>query len=811
MKKFLFMLGIFFGFFENSFSQDLVEKLENQFSSFNIRFPQEKIYLHSDKEYYTKREPVWFKVYLVDAFSLIQKAPSNLVYVDLIGQDSSIVETKIINTEEGNGKGDFIISDSLSSGKYLLRAYTNFQRNFGNEFFLTKKISVLSINDTINYLENQDSRTIDLQFFPEGGDMVNGIEAWVAFKATDKKGNGVKIEGRVEDSEGNVVTELKSFHLGMGAFPFKPVFGKKYYAILKKGDKWLPKKYPLGRVLEKGYSLRIDNRSEDYMIVSATSSFGKLNGVVITGFLKGKIFCEIKGSDNSTMSLRVFKKNLPEGIAKFTLFSPEGNPSCERLVFIKNPERRIKTQIITDKKTYERKSLVKVSFNTQIKANLSVSVTDLNYVKYDSLGENIYTKLLLTSDLKGRIENPAYYFTEGRKPTLYLDYVMMTHGWRRFSWKKIMKNDFPSLVYYPEKGFNLSGRVTNLYKKNVPVKSRVSITKVDSLFETAELITGDDGKFWFIGYDIRDTTRFFFQANKVKTKKSGKVVDAGWGNVEITLNQNDSVEIGKNELEELSRIERIYNPEKYLKQSEKFLYYSDSAFVLEKRTIVLEEVIVRDTKIDPFKKYGAIHVPSSRLVLDSITASIAFMNVIELIRGRVAGVQISGVAPSYTILIRGQGSIQASNEPLFLLDNAPVQLGMLLSIPVANINHVDVVKGAETAIYGARGANGVIAIYTKRGQFVEAPPPKGTINFTHQGWYMGREFYSPVYEKEADLKKPDYRTTLYWNPNVNTGSTGRASIEFYTSSSGNTTHRIVVQGITDDGRVINSVHYFNVK
>lgn len=797
----------------------LVEKIKSQFSNYNKLYRHEKIYINYDKPYYSAGETVFFKIFLVDGFTLKNETISTLVHVELISPDMKIINERVINTEIG-GVGDFVLSDSLKTGTYLVRAYTNFQQNYGNEFFFLKSFEVFG-QDKINVLDNTkelDSLVQkdgweypDIQFFPEGGDLVAGIEGWVAFKAIDKYGKGVQVEGKIIDEKGKATTWYKTFHEGMGVFPFNPQKGKKYYAVCNHEGERVKKKYPLPRVLQQGYSLLVDNQSSEHIVVQVKSNLANgLDGAVVVGQLRGKIFCHIEAKGREINS-RIEKTSLPSGIAQFTLFTKNGEPVCERLVFVKNEEKEINPEIFTDKKIYNRRSPVEITINTGgIKSDLSISITDSQLVKHDTLADNIKTNLLLTSDLKGNIENPGYYFLDdSHERRKHLDYVMMTHGWRRFSWKKIMRNELPTIKHLAEKGFNICGKITDL--KKTPIKGSVSLTIVNEPLSAGKVTTGMDGKFWFLGYDLPYPTDIVLQAETAKTKKNGKNRKPS-KHVNIKLDQTIYPNIGAYEISFLSEQRSVLPWKPYVEHIRK-MQSIDSAFRLNESTIQLKGVTVKAPAIKANDPSGAIYAtPSKRLVVDSLPAALAARDVIELIKGRVPGVQVFGNSGNYSILIRGQRSIQGSNEPLLLLDNMPVDMTTISSLSPNDVHYIDILKGAETAIFGARGANGVISVYTKRGQQgAEAPQPTtGILTLSHPGYHKAREFYSPNYkEKKPEHAKPDYRSTLYWNPLVSTTENGATPTKlwFYTSDK-ISTYRMEVEGITVDGRPIRSVSYF---
>ncbi len=212
---------------------------------------------------------------------------------------------------------------------------------------------------------------IDLQFFPEGGYLVSGLTSKVAFKAVNGSGEGIHVKGDITDKDGNVIIPFESFHLGMGAFILTPEKGETYFAnIIQANDKRI--KYILPNILEEGLVMTVDNSSGDVIsvFIQANEAFLNDNKGEDLFMLQaaGKIYYTAKIDFNNTSSFTatIPKRDLPAGIAQLTFFNTEGNPECERLIFI-NPHHGLQVKIKTDKKTY----------NPREKVFLDISVSDI--------------------------------------------------------------------------------------------------------------------------------------------------------------------------------------------------------------------------------------------------------------------------------------------------------------------------------------------------------------------------------------------------------------------------------------------------
>jgi hypothetical protein len=189
----------------------------------------EKVYLHTDRTYYYPGDDIWFKAYLIDACNGMLTNHSENLHVELISPSREIISGRIFKLEGGLGSGDFKLPGTLSQGRYRLRAYTNYMRNYSDLIFFNKEINIITSSAGAQELEksaNGEQGTIEMDFFPESGSLVDNVPSVVAFKAVDAEGKGCNVTGTVYSSSGEMVTMFRSSHLGMGSFALKPVSGQ---------------------------------------------------------------------------------------------------------------------------------------------------------------------------------------------------------------------------------------------------------------------------------------------------------------------------------------------------------------------------------------------------------------------------------------------------------------------------------------------------------------------------------------------------------------------------------------------------------
>ena len=818
MKSFLGISFILIITFLSSFfiePDPLIPKIKHQLYKFYTTIPQEKIYLHLDKSYYASGETIWFKAHLLSALSNAPTTSSRVMYVELSNCQKEVLATHRLKVTEHGASGDFVLSDSLPSGQYLIRAYTSFMQNLGQQYFFHKEISIINAEETdfvasgtlTNEKELKNStanskkhKALNIQFFPEGGDLVENISTVIGIKAVNTEGKGVSIEGGVVDQDGNAASFFKTNHLGIGTLLLTALPGKKYFAqITINGE---TQKFPMPAAKPEGYGMYVENAKEDRIQVMVRSNTHPLQGGTLVGQMGGHLVFSIENeSDEDGWRVLLSKEQLSSGVLRITFFDANQLPRCERLVFVRNPAKEVSLSIASDQPMYDRRSKAKFTVDLQatdydtLFANLSVSITDTLKVP-DLSQRNIYTYLLLSSEVKGKIENPKYYFQDDNwERQRALDQLMLTQGWRRFRWEALLHDSLPDFSHPLERGLTFSGQLTNFYKREEPVRGKVSLTLMGDVFYMDTLTTSEDGQFIFPGFDLQDSVQVIVQGEKIK--RNGKTNK----DVFIALHQNSPPPLQYKFSSKLNPIDELHD---FLEQRNR-IRLVEQAYDFDS-VIVLENIVVKASRpFDPFESANMYGIPSHRLIMDSIPGVQSVLTVFDMVR-RLPGVQVYGAPLEQRVFIRGA-------EAFYLLDNVPADANMINAMHPSQIAYIDVLKGAAAAIFGSRGAGGVVAVYTRTGFYWNEPEreKKGIISFKYPGYYPEREFYIPAYDvKREEHVRPDYRTTLFWKPDLTTNQEGKTAFSFYTSDDVGT-YRVAVEGITHDGIPVVGEYYFEVK
>ncbi|GAA4401579.1 Plug domain-containing protein [Nibrella viscosa] len=780
---------------------EFVNRLIARLKTYNQRFPNEKVYVQTDRAYYLPGETVWLKGYLFDGMSHEADSVSGLLYVDLIDLTArKLVMQAQLKAVGGHAPGQLTLPETLSAGPYQLRAYTGWMRNFPEDYYFTRSLMVLETRTGMPEPAVLPAARPDVQFMPEGGNLVAGLESRVAFKATDAGGRGAEIEGFVLDSRNDTITGLTPQHLGMGSFTIKPEPGLTYTAFARQGTGTYGR-YPLPAAQPNGYVMTVDNisnKSHIRVFIAGKKPADGTREVTLVAQIRGTIVQAANVPVGPKAVLVQFPRDkFPEGIAQLTLFDETNTPVCERLVYAENGGL-LTISVTPEKSAVKPREKITLNVNVTdaehkpVAANLSMAVTDARQaLDPDSNGTTLVSHLLLTSDLKGTIEQSGYYFDRSKRDRLQkLDLLLMTQGWRRFTWPEVLAGNLPEPKYPVEPGLSLTGQVVRPNQKQAG-KVRLTFMFVgrDSARSFLTEETNEAGYYSLYGLDFTDTTHVLIQA----------ITQKGNRNLSLTLDQLIKPAVTLTQVPYNPLVVQRDELAEFLKRANEYLAIERQ--IRQNREILLQEVKVKAKRneTDSRKIYG--NADATVKVTQQLAGGA--MSVLDILRGRVAGLNISGSPMNPTVQIRGAANFSGVVEPLFLIDGMPVDKQAVLSLPVMDVDYVDVLKGAGAAIFGSRGGGGVINVMTKRGGANYDPSQdkaEGILVARLPGYTPVREFYAPLYAtSKPEHIRPDYRATLHWAPLIRTGPDGKAALSFFASDA-RTTLRFITEGTTAAGQ-----------
>ena len=709
--------------------------------------------------------------------------------------------------EKGKAKITFVLPDSLNSHDGLLNAVI--QHTGHNE----------SISRSIPIVLNH----IDLQFFPEGGDASVGVSGKIAFKALNEFGKAADIEGKILDTTGKEVQQFKSFHMGMGAFRLTPLDGQSYTAVITRPI-GIKKHYSLPQAATSGHTLAVTNSDKKNLEVAVHRPNEQESHLIVQ--VRGTIYHQQtlpgkKGLFKTTIPLTHF----PRGIAQVTLFDSEGIPKSERLVFVR-PDKKMNLEITTDNESYGTNKPVKVNIKATnekgdpVSTQLSMAVVNDQIISHaDDKQDHITSYLLMSSDLKSDIVEPKFYFDdEESNASQALDYLLMTQGWRRFSWKEVME-ETQAVTYLPEKRGIIAGKLVHRNKQDKIAQAKVYLFELGTSRKTSITETDETGAFAFT--DVAPTANIQLMA-----QPKGKV-----DNWKIVL---DKESISNRQIKPLSSTDdkqllpkfiRTAVAEMAIEEKEqsvspgkaKYGKTSNLNLSLSEDVSHLSEVVVTGLGYSTRSSLtGSVSVVQGQSVVSGSNLGLA-------LQGRVPGVEItqqsgnSGSTPK--IRIRGSSSLLAGSQPLIVVDGIPTNdhtsnnFSPLTGLRTEDIHSIQVLKGpTATALYGAQSHNGVVVVETKHGyrNSYQNYTPYVYHTVKPRRYSVVREFYQPQFRKSKKDEKEIHSSTLFWAPNIKTNENGVAEITFHTSNEVSS-FRITAEGVSDQGQIGRNEQVFHTQ
>src|SRR6185312_5605548 len=761
----------------------------------------ERAYLHFDKPYYASGDTIYFKAYLTLGEKHQLSDMSGVLHVELLNTKNKVDQSIKLQITGGVAWGDFALPDSLPAGNYRVLAYTQWMRNDGNYFERSIPVGSLNSRGPESGIHPKPmNEKADLQFFPEGGQLVARITSKVAFKAVGVNGLGLDVHGVVVDNTGAEVSRFASTRLGMGSFYLDPSPGKTYSAKVSFAD-GSTNTINLPAANASGIALSVDNDSipKATVKIEANGAYFSENKdkdytlLIYSGGVATTVNLKL---DSAVVKLDVLKRKLRTGIATVTLFSPANEPLAERLIFVQNYDQ-LNMEVSSDKTVYAKRRKTNISIRAidrrgePAAGHFSVSVTDESLVPVDENSENtILTDLLLTSDLKGTIEQPNYYFINmNDKTNADLDLVMLTHGYRRFEWKKLLSNEYPPIAFQPERGLEINGKVTNLFGKPI-IHGTVTLIPAKG-GQVLSSVSDDKGMFRFSNLVFNDNTHFVLSAVNAKGRNSTKLTYFADKPLSIANpNLHQPATVADTAMNTFLAADK--------QQRDDLIKYGFKGRMLKQVNIHERK---KDDKYETSGMLGAGHADQ---VIHSDVLAHGGGSVSSTLIGKVKGIHWYPTANGLKFIPAQNGS----NAPMsVVIDNSP---GDLDDVPVSLVETVEIFKGANGAIYGS--LDGVIVVTTKSGGSKARDIASiGVLPITPVGFYKARAFYSPKYDhQELAGKQRDLRSTVYWKPELITDKSGSATFGFY-NADGTGTYRMIIEGIDNKGNLGRKVYKYKVE
>jgi hypothetical protein len=758
-----------------------ISEIQNNLQRYQQSRLTEKLFVHTDKDFYLAGEVLWLKAYYVDGIFNKPLNLSKVAYVEVVDDKNTPVLQAKVALKNSVGNASFNLPLTLNNGNYKLRAYTSWMKNFSSDYYFEKKITIVNSLKSPQNSDVNDEFTV--QFFAEGGNLVSGLTSKIAVKATNTGGKSIGFQGAVIDQKSDTVVKFQSLKYGMGSFMFTPLANSKYRTVIKSNGKSIVKDLPA--INDQGYVMAVSMAGPDNIEILLKSTSTQSENVYLLAHTRHGIkSAQSAVVNNGTAKFVVNKNSLGEGISHFTIFNSLKQPVCERLWF-KRPLKKLQIDAKSDAQQYNTRKRVNIDISTKVQADMSLSV-----YKIDSLqstdNQTIFGYLWLASDLKGYVEAPDYYLNNtDNTANEALDNLLLTQGWRRFNWNNIVHSVEPALKFTPEyEGHIITATVTDNAAK--PANNVVAYLSVPGKkFHYYAARSDSNGRALFNTKDLYGTSEIIAQTNiKIDSTyridilspfseqySSSKLPSFNLTALNEQKLQADNINMQVQRTYNATRLKRYYNP------------VTDSTAFYGKA--------VKRFRLDDYKRFSTLE---------------------EVYREYVFEVNVLRQQGKFHIrMINENGFLEDSSDPVVLLDGVPIfDLDKAMTINPATIQLLDAVP--YKYVNGPSVQNGIVSLLTYKGDLGGFDIDPRAVILDYEGMQLQREFYSPIYETGTQSKSriPDFRNVLLWSPNIHTDMRGKSQVSFFTSDQ---TGKFIgfIQGITPDGSSGSQYFMFEVK
>jgi hypothetical protein len=729
-------------------------------------------------------------VYCVDASFNKTSTISRIAYVEILDKNNRPVLQQKVSLKPGEADGSLIIPITVPTGTYKFRAYTSWMKNFGPEYFFEKTIRIINPVNLRPDSAISKIKHYDVQFFPEGGNLVQNIKSRLAFRVTDAYGQGLDFQGILLNKTGDTILNFHPKHFGLGSFLFTSQAGQSYKALIR-----FPNGEELTRdlppVYAQGYVMNLAKRGDSQIIVGLTVSPGQDAGSVYLFVHGSNSSLPVKSATltNDHAEFSINTAELEDGISQFTVFNKMNQPVCERLYF-KYPEKKLSISATANPEYGVRQKIVvdlsiSEGSGKPVPADLSMAV-----YRIDSLQgvdeTNIRNYLYLTSEL-GAFESPDYYFQEGGKDRDEdMENLLLTHGWRRFNWKNIIPLKSLSVEYSPEyNGHIIHGILVNS-KTGAPSPGVDAYISVPSSRAQFRQTTSDEkGRVKFEAYDFYGSQELIVQTNPIRDSIYHIDIEnpfsakySGYIPSDFPIPPKNSSTLNDGHIHE--QVQRLYDGAKL---SQFNMQYVDT---------------------NPF-----YIVPDEKYLLDDYAR---FQTMEEVLREYVHSQNVVRRKNNFQLYLfnRPENSL-FPDEPLILIDGVPFfYTNELIQQDPLKIKRLDLIN--RQYALGYHTYEGIINLTTYHGDLDGIVLNPHAVVLDYPGIPEKREFFAPKYETEEQIssRMPDYRTLLYWSPEITFDAEQKKQISFYTSDLPGK-YVLVVQGLSKQGLPGTQEFYFTVK
>lgn len=752
--------------------------LQQSVDQYRRRVFQEKVYVHTDKDFYLAGEIMWFKVYDVDATWHLPADVSKVAYVDVLDHNNRAVLQAKVELKQGVGNGSVYVPVQIGSGTYKLRAYTNWMKNFDASGYFEKTVTVVN-SQKVPDVPLEEKPVYDIRFYPEGGYLVKDLQSRVAFTVTDQHGRDVAFTGAVLDQFNDTVVTFAPQQHGAGSFLFTPRKNRVYHAVIRPQGA-APAESELPGVKNEGYVMTVNTDGNTVrVLVNAAKVAG--GAVYLLAHTRQVVKVgESKNLQDGKTEFVIDRAKLGDGVTHFTLFSMDRQPLCERLYFKRPATLNIDLQ--TDKQEYGLRQPVNINVKAEDALSMSMAVYRVDDLQTPDVA-GITAALYLDADAGGYVPYAGELLADrSAAGDLALDNLMLTRGWRRFRWSEVLSDKKPAFRFVPEfNGHLITGKVINT-RTNAPTHNIATYLSIPG--PTIEFYTSLSDMNGNVRYDVRD----FYGPSEV-------IAQTDWQKdslyrIDINSPFSDSVAATRWPQRLISQQYEQTLTRRSINMQVQNIYTGS----------LMKKVIT--PVVDTTTFYGRA---DARYMLDDYTR---FTTMEEVLREYVLGVNVRRRGGHFALMVLDMPTRNFfSSNPLVLLDGVPMfNMDKVIGYDPLKVRKMEVLT--KRYFFGQLYFDGVISFTTYKGDIGGYELDPGATVLDYEGLQVEREFYAPQYHSPEALAShlPDYRNLLYWAPEL--GKNSRQT--FYTSDLPGR-YAIVLQVLGANGKTGSKVTFLDVK
>ncbi|MEO7992351.1 MAG: hypothetical protein ABI663_22565 [Chryseolinea sp.] len=734
-----------------------VSSLHSVASQNNTNHYEERIYLHINSPFLLVGESLLFKTYSVNSTNNTPSTLSTIAYVEVIDATASPVLQAKVLLKQGIGSGDFFLPSTLTSGNYTLIAYTHWMKNYSSENFFKKQITIINPFRKPENVTQRKKSQLQIEFFPEGGRIIAGVNNTIGFSVSDEKMNGIKFTGKVLDDTGNTIVEFSSANNGKARFSLTPITGKEYKAVIIDSLQNMHFQ-PLPLIVAEGIAMHVTEKENTFLIDLISRGIGKTAQAKIIvhqdDIFLGNFSIQF---NNEQAQCEIKKVLLPFGISQLAVITTNNEVACERFVF-NAPTNESGLDLILKTKTYNTRQKISATLTTKdtLPSHLSISVRKIEKKASNPVS---ITRNLFFDDEKSNLN----YSNKNS-----IDDEMLARKPMPYSVENLLTSRLSTPQFLPEVRNNLITGIVRRKDSTPAAKEKVylSIPSKEYLFFAS--ITDSTGRFYFNTDKIKFNTDVILQ-----------VAPATCPDCQIKLDGN-----GLNDYKNFvpAPLEIDSSFQKIIEQRSVFAQI-ENAYYLQKQDSIV------DTP-ETVRFYGQ---PDKTYLLDDY---VRFPTMEDILIEYVLEIILKKKGDQFEIRVMNLRKREAfSEDPLILLDGIPVfDINQLMGYNPLLLKKIEIV--GRRYFYGPIETQGIISFTTYDGTGNNVPVAQKE---KYLGILTEKLYFSPVYDEVSQLTTiPDYRTQLYWNPIISLSEKPQ-TFEFYTSDvTGD--FEIVIEGIRVDGQ-----------